>query len=165
MPTSASTLKFFRQTHRYIGIFIAPALIFFAFTGSLQTLSLHEGAPGSSYKAPAWIATLAQIHKNQTDELKKPKPLAAGAKDDKPKAGKPDAAKAPDAPAAPLTALPTAKWKMHMPLKIFFLIVALGLFTSSVTGIYMAYKYGGSKLVTTLLLLAGVVTPLVLLKF
>jgi hypothetical protein len=29
----------------------------------------------------------------------------------------------------------------------------------------MAYKYGGSKLVTTLLLLAGVVTPLVLLKF
>jgi hypothetical protein len=163
MPTSASTLKFFRLTHRYIGLFIAPALMFFALTGALQTLSLHEGAPGSSYKAPAWIATLAQIHKNH--ELKKPKPPATGPKDDKPKADKPAQARAPDVPAAPLTAMPTAKWKMHTPLKIFFLLVALGLFTSTLTGIYMSYRYGGSKIAVTVLLLAGIVVPPLLLKF
>jgi hypothetical protein len=160
MPTSASTLKFVRQLHRYLGVFIAPSLLFFAFTGTLQTLSLHESSAGSSYKAPAWIATLAQIHKNQTDMVKKPKPGP-----DKPKGDKPSDAKAPDTPAAPLTALPVAKWKMHTPLKAFFVLVALGLFTSSLTGLYMAFKYGGSRMVVLVLLVAGVVVPVVLLKF
>jgi len=158
MPSSASTLKFFRQLHRYIGLFIAPSLIFFAVSGALQTFSLHESSAGSSYKPAVWIQTLAQIHKNQNDVLKKPKPADKPA--DKPaKADRPaPVAAAPVAPAVP-------KWKMHLPLKVFFLLVALGLLSSSVSGIYMAYKYGGSKVVVTLLLVAGVVVPLVLLKF
>jgi hypothetical protein len=170
MPTSASTLKFVRLTHRYLGVFIAPSLLFFALTGALQTLSLHEGSQGSSYKAPGWIATLAQIHKNQTDKIpvRKPKPDAApGA--DKPRGDKPDAAKLPSgppaAPPAAPTALPTGKWKMHWPMKAFFVLVALSLFLSTLSGIYMALKYGGSKVVVWALLLAGVVVPLVLLKF
>jgi hypothetical protein len=48
---------------------------------------------------------------------------------------------------------------------IFFLFVAIGLFTSTLTGIYMSYRYGGSKLVVTLLLLAGIVIPLVAMPF
>ncbi len=50
-------------------------------------------------------------------------------------------------------------------MKIFFLIVALGLFTSTLTGILMAFRYGGSKIVVTVLLLAGIVVPLILLPF
>lgn len=59
-------LKWVRSTHLYLGVFITPALIFFAFTGALQTFSLHETNRGSSYKPPAWVATLAQIHKKQS---------------------------------------------------------------------------------------------------
>jgi uncharacterized iron-regulated membrane protein len=160
MPTSASTLKFFRQFHRWSGLFIAPSLLFFALTGALQTFSLHESSPGSSYKPATWILTLAQIHKNQTDVLKKPKPVDKAA--DKPvKSDKPTAAPVAAAPAP----APVPKWKMHTPLKMFFVVVALGLFFSTLSGIFMAYRYGGSKLVVTGLLVAGTVLPLVLLKF
>ena len=76
MPTSASVLRFFRLTHRYIGIFIAPSLLFSAFTGAMQTAGLHEAIPGSNYKPAAWIVKLAQLHKKQTVEVpvRKPRP-------------------------------------------------------------------------------------------
>lgn len=169
MPTSASVLKFFRLTHRYIGIFIAPALLFFAFTGAMQTAGLHEATPGSSYKPAVWIMKLAQLHKKQTVELPVRRPKTAGALDasktDKALGAvdSPKVAKAPDAGAAP--AAPAPKPKGHVPMKAFFLLVSLGLFVSTLTGIYMSYKYGGSKIVVTVLLAAGIVVPLVLLPF
>jgi hypothetical protein len=158
MASSNALLKFSRQIHRYLGLFIAPALIFFAFTGALQTFSLHETTQGSDYKPPAWIATLAQIHKKQTDVVPVRKPKPGPDKIPTDKAAKSDKPADPNAPPAP-------KPKTHLPMKVFFLVVAVGLLISSVTGIYMAYRYGGSKLVTTSLLLAGVVVPVVLLKF
>ncbi len=66
MSSSHTFLKYTRLTHLYIGVFITPALLFFAFTGALQTFSLHETTRGSSYKPPAWAVLLAQIHKKQT---------------------------------------------------------------------------------------------------
>ena len=57
------------------------------------------------------------------------------------------------------------KQKQHLPMKIFFLVVAVGLLTSTVTGIYMSYKYERNRLLVTGTLLAGVVVPLLLLKF
>ena len=66
MSKSHAALKFLRKAHLYIGIFTTPALLFFAMTGALQTFSLHETTQGSDYKPPAWIATLAQLHKKQT---------------------------------------------------------------------------------------------------
>ena len=146
MSTSHETLKLFRKIHLYIGVFIAPALLFFALTGALQTAGLHESAPGSSYKPPAWIVTLAQLHKKQTTTVPVRKPRPAG-----------DAPKAPDVPAAPP--------KNHITMKAFFLLVALGLFTSTLTGIYMAYKFNRSKLVVTCLLLAGIILPLIFTRF
>ena len=58
-----------------------------------------------------------------------------------------------------------SKPKGHVPMKAFFLLVSLGLFTSTLTGIYMSYKYGGSKIVVTVLLVAGIIVPLLLLPF
>ncbi len=69
-PTSANLLKSLRKLHLYVGLFIAPALLFFAFTGAVQTLSLHEGA-GDSYAPPKWLAELSQVHKNQTLQMHK----------------------------------------------------------------------------------------------
>src|SRR5712672_3037500 len=76
MSSSHTFLKYLRLIHLYTGVFIAPALLFFAFTGALQTFSLHETTRGSSYKPPAWAVMLAQIHKKQTPivPIRKPAP-------------------------------------------------------------------------------------------
>jgi hypothetical protein len=54
-----------RQIHLYLGCFFAPLLAFFAFTGILQTLTLHEAHKGETYQPPAWIKSLALVHKDQ----------------------------------------------------------------------------------------------------
>lgn len=158
MSSSHVFLKYTRLLHLYLGVFIAPALLFFAFTGALQTFSLHETTRGSSYKPPAWAVTLAQIHKKQTPVVpaRKLPPL------DKPAADKPSTVppqpnsppKAPDAPAP----------KAHnpLPLKIFFLLVSIGLFVSTLTGLYMSYRYLRNRLLITAILVAGVLIPIVL---
>lgn len=47
-------------------------------------------------------------------------------------------------------------------MKIFFLVVSVGLFVSTLTGLYMAYSYVRNKVLMTAALLAGVMVPLVL---
>lgn len=54
-----------RQVHLWLGILFSPLIIFFAFSGALQTFNLHESQKSGSYVAPAWIAKIAEIHKNQ----------------------------------------------------------------------------------------------------
>src|ERR1700722_11058164 len=60
------TMATIRQWHSYIGLFIAPSVLFFAMTGSLQIFRLHE-APGD-YRPPALIERLASVHKDQVLE-------------------------------------------------------------------------------------------------
>jgi hypothetical protein len=172
---SNSLLKSFRQIHLYIGIFISPAILFFALTGALQTFSLHETTKGSDYKPARWIVVLGQLHKKQTATVPVRKGPAPDAKPDAKSDAKPKAEKPADPPAmsaaAPATAAPAAPpppkpaQKSHLPMKIFFLIVAVGLFTSTLTGIYMAYRFNRNKWVVTGLLVAGIVIPLALLPF
>lgn len=151
--TSATTLRLVRKTHLYFGLFISPALLFFAFTGAVQTLNLHEVL--GSYKPPMLVARLAQVHKTQTLAF----PAGKGPKgSDVQKAG---AGSKAQQPAVTLE----GKQRLHLPMKIFFLVVALGLLTSTITGVYMAYKYERNKLLVTGALVAGVVLPMVLLKF
>lgn len=57
-------MKLLRQLHLYLGCFFAPLVAFFAFTGFLQTYNLHE-APKDKPQPPAWIKTLAMVHKDQ----------------------------------------------------------------------------------------------------
>lgn len=197
---SASFLQLSRKVHLYFGLFISPALLFFAFTGCYQTLGLHEAA-GSSYKPPAILASLGQIHKKQTYVLpvrKGPGPEGGrvpgeggGRREDENRATRgsqtgagdgarrtadsPARAQGQDGPpaagrpaASPEAGRPTTLWakqKQHLPLKIFFVIVSLGLFTSTLTGIYMAYRYDRNKALVTGLLVLGVVLPLVLVNF
>jgi hypothetical protein len=153
MSKSHTFLKYIRLIHLYLGVFIAPALVFFAFTGALQTFSLHETTRGSSYKPPAWIVTLGQLHKKQTTVIpvrRVPPPEKADAPADKPQHG--SAAPTPPAPVTP---------KPHsLPLKIFFLIVSVGLFTSTITGLYMSYKYLRNRHLVTAVLIAGTIIPI-----
>jgi hypothetical protein len=155
MSKSHTFLIYTRLTHLYLGVFITPALIFFAFTGALQTFSLHETTRGSSYKPPAWIVTLGQLHKKQTTVVpvrKLPPPEKTAAPADKAQPG-------PGTPAQPSPAVP----KPHtLPMKIFFLIVSIGLFTSTISGLYMSYKYIRNRVLVTAVLLAGTVIPVIL---
>jgi hypothetical protein len=155
MSSSHKLLKVARQVHLYIGIFISPALLFFALTGALQTFSLHETTRGSDYKPPTWIATLAQLHKKQTTTIpvRKQRP--------------PDAAPRVDKPDKLSNSQPNPEQpqKSHLPLKIFFLLVAVGLFTSTLTGLTMAYLYSRNRILITAVLIAGLLIPLLLLPF
>lgn len=158
--TSHTILKAFRVLHLYVGVFTAPALLFFAFTGALQTFSLHETTRGSSYKPPQWAVVLGQIHKKQTPVVgkKPPTPAMSTKPVEQAKPHEPEPAREQAAP-APQTAV-----KQHnpLPLKIFFLIVAIGLGLSTMTGIYMSYKYSRNKLAVTTLLILGAVIPVML---
>jgi hypothetical protein len=167
MTTPFNLLKFLRQLHLYVGIFIAPAILFFALTGALQTFNLHESGHGrENYQPPTWIVKLSRLHKDQTVAVPQRKGPPAGDKPAKaPKAATEDAA--PAAKTAPSNGPkpPAPAQKSHLPMKIFFLLVTLGLFSSTLTGIYMAYKYNRSKVLVTGLLLAGILVPLALLPF
>lgn len=221
MPRKAWLLQLSRKVHLYFGLLISPALLFFAFTGAVQTLGYHEAS--SNYKPPALLASLGQIHKKQTYLLPARREPGAGGQGSRPDGGSavpsPPAVSAspsspegaatrhhrngepehaspsvlqgqtagPAAQASPAAASPSShsdapggsqvrpagqgsptlqsKQKQHLPLKIFFLIVSLGLFVSTFTGIYMAYKYNRNKILVTLILVAGVVIPIVLLRF
>jgi hypothetical protein len=161
MSKSHATLKFLRKVHLYIGIFATPALLFFAITGAMQTFSLHETTQGSDYKPPAWIATLAQLHKKQTTVV----PVRKARPADKGPEGANAAGRKADGFSRPEPAAPATPQKRHLPMKIFFLLVSVSLLLSTLTGIYMAYKYSRGWLVLTGLLAAGIVVPLLLLPF
>jgi uncharacterized iron-regulated membrane protein len=160
MSRSHALLKFLRSSHLYLGVFLSPALLFFAITGALQTFSLHETTQGSSYKPPAWIATLAQLHKKQTTKVpvrKQPSPAGDVARNGGP--GEPG--KRGGSPAQE----PVRGPQRHLPMKIFFLLVSLGLVSSTLTGLYMAWKFQRNKVVVVGVFVAGLVAPVLLLPF
>lgn len=162
MSIRHNVLKFVRQFHLYLGVFTAPALLFFAFTGGLQTFSLHETQRGSDYKPPAWLVTMAQLHKKQTMVVpmhrKRPAPTLSTAGVDA-RAAAPVARTSAEAPR------PAMRAHNALPLKIFVGLVALALFLSTLTGLYMAYRYTRNKRLVSLVLVAGVVVPVLLALF
>jgi len=157
-------LQFFRKTHLYVGVFTAPAILFFALSGSMQTFSLHESAKGSSYKPPQWILILAQIHKKQSAQIPQRKaPEAKGSQKNPDPA--PSTAAQPQQPVA-LPHPPLAQ-VLHnpLPLRVFFLIVGLSLFVSTASGLYLAWKYRRDRVILAVLLLAGILVPIALMQF
>jgi hypothetical protein len=156
--TSATPLKSIRLIHRYLGLFFAPTILFFAITGGLQMFGLHETARGSSYVPPNFLVHLSQLHKKGMLYLP-PRKLVSpnsaksdGAKSDGPKIEIPKPTQAPPAPRPPNS----------LPMKIFFAATALALTVSTFTGIMMGWKYARRKSVVLLTLAAGVLIPAML---
>ena len=58
-------IKVMRNIHLYLGVFFSPLLLFFLISGVWQTFDLHEANKDGSYKPPAIIRSLSQVHKNQ----------------------------------------------------------------------------------------------------
>jgi hypothetical protein len=141
-----------RILHTYVGFFIAPSVLFFALTGSLQLFSLHEAHGG--YHPPALIAALGSVHKDQV--------LAAHHHHDD---GAPPAAAAP--PAAPHADADhhddDAPKLGTVLLKWFFLAVALSLVGSTSVGLWIGLSLPKRRTGALTALAVGAIVPLVLL--
>jgi hypothetical protein len=146
-------MKRLRQLHLYLGTLFAPAIFFFAFSGALQTFDLHTSEPGSADKPPAWIVTLAEIHKDQRlakpHKRRAPPPIDAAAKSEHPQE----------------LASPEHQSEQHspLPLKVFVLLLAIGLMATAVLGIYMAFHKRNNRRLTWIMLATGFVLPIALL--
>lgn len=160
MATTHRWLKSFRTLHLYFGAFTAPALLFLAFTGALQSVNLHEAARGGDYKPPAWIASIAHMHKKQSFEV----PVKHGS----PKssvANSGAASKASASVRANAKPSPTPAKRNLWPMKIFFVLVSLSLILSTITGVSMGWRYARNRRRYGATLFAGVAVPVLLLLF
>jgi hypothetical protein len=138
-----------RRWHAYIGLIIAPSVLFFAVTGALQIFNLHESH--GTYRAAMLIQKLSKVHKDQVFE--EPREEAAPAAAPADNASSPHPADDDDD-------------KMSAPtlvLKWFFLIVSVGLIFSTSVGMWMGITQLRKARLAWTLILVGTVVPIVLL--
>ncbi len=160
-------MRLVRQIHAYLGLLIAPSVLFFALSGGLQIFSLHEAHGG--YRPPALFKTMAALHKDQVTaepghHHDGPPPPSAGQKQDgdahagppdngTPAKGKPDGGGDPDAHKPKASTL---------VLKLFFEVVVAGLFTSTLLGLWIGLSFTRTPRLSWSLLAAGVVIPVLI---
>lgn len=137
-----SMVRTARIVHRFLGIFFAPSILFFALSGIFQVLGWHQTVRGASHTPPQWIQEMAQIHKKQTWDLPAQKP--ANPSTDK------------LAPSKKLSKAPVSK----LALKLFVLAMSVALIATTLLGIIMALLYGGDWRIASAVLLLGVLIPL-----
>ena len=147
----ATTLRRLRQLHLYVAVFFAPAIIFFGFSGIVQTYGLHEtrGTPG-------WVKVMASLHQHQRlhrpERPERPKPATAPASDhDRPVGGDHDAP-------------PPGGYTVGMAgLKLFTGLMGLGLVTASLLGIAVALGTRSTRRVSIVMLVVGLLLPVALI--
>ena len=135
-------MKNIRLVHFYLGVFFAPLILFFAFSGTLQVFKLHETCRETASCLSDWVAWFSQFHKEQAWIP--------------PKAG-------PGKSAAPAPRPPSGE--KHASLAMKWLIAAMGiaLMISTCLGLYIAFKYPSRRKGFAIALAAGVVIPLALM--
>jgi hypothetical protein len=152
----ATTMRSLRQWHHYLGVFFAPTIIFFAFTGALQTFSLHEAKGYGGRPAPSWIAWMASVHKDQAPPREKhadaTKPALTPAATARPSSGHADDRHA-DA---------GGKRPSPLPLKIFVVLLAVSLILSTTIGAVIALNNRAMRTRSIALLVLGAALPCVL---
>ncbi len=138
-----------RMLHAYIGMLIAPAVIFFATTGLLQIYNLHEAH--GAYSPPRLVEMLSSVHKDQRFAMGHDKPPGA----ERPHSVKP----APVSEARPHADRPKIATGL---LKAFFAFVAVSLILSTLAGIWMALQQSRRRRTHLVLLVIGIVVPVAL---
>ncbi len=141
----ASTQRRLRNLHNWFGVLFAPGILFFSFTGVLQTLGWHENHDGA--RAPAWIATIANLHKHQVASHGPRRAPAAA-----PSPPKPETAHEDHDDDLPLT-----------PLKLYVVLLSAVLFASTSVGIAIALTNRAARGRTLGLLAVGTAVPVLLL--
>lgn len=134
-----------RRWHNYVGLFIAPSVLFFALTGSLQVFSLHEAH--GHYRPFELVEKLSSVHKDQV--------FAFGNHHEAAEADE-HSAKGPeeDNEKTPLDTL---------VLKGLFCLVGLGLAFSAALGLWIGLTQIRNVTLAWSLLAAGTLLPVALL--
>ncbi len=143
-----------RTLHAYIGMLIAPTVLFLAATGFVQIYSLHEAH--GSYTPPAFIEELSAVHKDQRFSMDHHGGPAGGEHQH-------DTGPASEAPrgAAHADQAHHAHFATAL-LKAFFALVAVGLVFSTLAGIWMALQQRLRRRTHLVLLLVGTIVPVAL---
>ncbi|MEY2882651.1 MAG: hypothetical protein RL490_375 [Pseudomonadota bacterium] len=142
------TMRKLRQFHHYIGVFLAPAILFFALSGGLQTFRLQQASGWDGAPPPVWMAWMASVHIDQAKLRAEPEK-------------KPEAKKPPMDPAK--LAERAARKQAVLPMKIFTALVAAGLFLSTLLGVAIALSIRSMRRISIIMLIAGSVVPILLL--
>ncbi|MEI6484645.1 MAG: hypothetical protein WCO11_00095 [Sphingomonadales bacterium] len=145
---NAATLRRLRQLHLYVGMFFAPAILFFAVSGGLQSFRLQQASGWDGAPPPQWMAAMGSVHIDQRlPEAEK-----------KPEAEKP---KAPMDPAK--AAARKARAAKALPMKIFTAALAIALSLSTLLGIGIALGTKSTRRLSLVMLAAGMAVPVLLL--
>jgi uncharacterized iron-regulated membrane protein len=137
-----------RALHTYLGMLIAPTVLFLAFTGLLQIFSLHEAH--GDYTPPPLIEKLSSVHKDQVFRLgHHAAPAARASTPRSDDAAKPEKAKGPK-PAV-------------LILKAVFAAVAIALATSTLIGVWMGLQQPLRRRTCAILLAIGALVPAMLI--
>lgn len=158
------TQRKLRQFHFYLGVFFAPAIIFFAISGALQTFRLQE-EKGWGGPPPTWIVWLAAIHKDQgPPRPKRARPVVAEAAKPVVDPAVAAAAKAKAALADPFApAQKPAKPRSRLPMQIFTVVMGIGLMLSALLGIVVALNNKAMRRLSIIMLAAGALVPILLI--
>jgi hypothetical protein len=133
-----------RTWHTYLGIFIAPSVLFFALTGALQIFSLHEAH--DAYVPPQLLEKLSSVHRDQVFAVKAHDDDHAGEQ-----AHDEHAAAPPEHEEEPSLATTL--------LKYFFLLVAVALCVSTSLGLWLGLTHVRHKRLGWWLLAVGIILP------
>lgn len=95
-----------RQIHRYLSVFFTPAILFFSFSGALQTFHLHESAQRGAPPPVAWIAEMASLHKDQHLLQARPRLASSAPVASAPNVARPVRAPSPEVPDQEKSTLP-----------------------------------------------------------
>lgn len=138
---------FLRRLHLWLGCLFAPLLIFFAITGFIQTLGWDGWATKSkpASELPAAQRLIVEMTEGHTAHRSPYVENADGQREYR-----------------PFTVVESdAK---RLPYSAFVALMVLGMVATSGLGIWMAFRFGGSRVLVSLLLLAGILAPFLLYK-
>lgn len=136
-----TTLHSLRRWHHYIGVLLAPAILFFSLSGFIQVVGWQDRRDPPP---PAWLSWMAGIHKHQeAPRPRPPRPATAGVP-----AGAPRGAEREQA---------------FVPLKLVALPTAIGLFLTTLIGLAVAFGTRSTRRMASIMLAIGVVVPAVLM--
>ena len=137
-------MKNVRLVHFYLGVFFAPTILFFAFSGVMQVFKLHEAYRATPGAQGDWVAWMAQVHKEQNLEAPKVAP-----------ARKAEAAAAPAKPEKPARGA-AMRW--------FTAAMGASLFATTLLGLYIAFTYPRRRMGFSVALVIGLNAPIVMLQ-
>ncbi len=147
----AQTMKQIRRVHHYIGVFFTPAILLFVVSGALQTFRLQE-EKGYGRVPPAWIVWMASVHKDSSMPRQR---------DESPSQRRSPVVSRSNV--KPSSSPSKGQGASRLPMKIFVVLMSIGLAVSALLGVVIALNNKATRRVSIVMLFAGAVLPLLLL--